>query len=369
MLGLQCGVISCASFRSLFLLLFVSLLLSLINNVCGEGVPIHMGSKPLEATTDNSLLKAAAEGDLGTVKRTIHVGANIDARDDNMGNTPLIWAAFKGHTHVLKFLIDKNANIEALSNDGHKTAIILASYGGFWESVLYLLKKGARVDAENERGDTSLALASYMNHIECVEVILSFHADVTKKTKQHQYTPLHLAAFKGNKQVIEMLFNYPMTKQILNDKDKKGNTPFLLATMQGRIDAVSLFLGNDDVDLYICDSLGNSALMLAVNGGHRALVDVLLEQAPLIDVDLANNMKQTPLIRAAMKGFVEIMRILLTKGADPLSRDENNHDAMDICETAGFSAGVELLEEYFLLEGIVRVKDEDIIVIDDIEEL
>jgi ankyrin repeat protein len=80
-------------------------------------------------------------------------------------------------------------------------------------------------------------------------------------------------------------------------------------------------------------------------------------------------MKQTPLIRAAMKGFVEIMRILLTKGADPLSRDENNHDAMDICETAGFSAGVELLEEYFLLEGIVRVKDEDIIVIDDIEEL
>lgn len=61
------------------------------------------------------------------------------------------------------------------------------------------------------------------------------------------------------------------------------------------------------------DSNGNSLLMLASYNGHAELTRLLLTHGA--DPELANLRNQTPLAGAAFKGFTDIAQILIDQGA------------------------------------------------------
>jgi hypothetical protein len=90
----------------------------------------------------SELMKAAAEGDINSVKNAVRDGADINGR--SAGNwTPLIVAAQNGHLEIVRFLIEKGADFDA-ENAYTETALCLAKSNGHKETSELLEKLGAK---------------------------------------------------------------------------------------------------------------------------------------------------------------------------------------------------------------------------------
>jgi ankyrin repeat protein len=90
---------------------------------------------------DSALLDAANEGNIAA-------GADVNAKDDEYGWTPLIWAADGGHKNVAALLIAKGANVNAKSEGW--TALHSAAEEGYKEIAELLIANGADVNAKGK---------------------------------------------------------------------------------------------------------------------------------------------------------------------------------------------------------------------------
>lgn len=324
-----------------------------------DKISVAFGSSEEDSVTpeDAKLLKACSEGSLAGVKNALNPRgqsgkrANIEARDPGIGNTPFIWAAFHGYVEIMDYLLQRGANIEAVSNDGHKTALLLASYGGHTDAVVLLLRSGAQIDAANSRGDTSLAIASYMNHVDVVNVLIKRRANLQLATIEHRYNPLHLATYKGHADVVSYILNCDddHVHDIVNAKDKAGNSPMMLAAMQGQGQVLRLLLDHESCDQTLVDNIGNSAVILAANRGHLDCLEILEEFG--LNLDHTNMNDQSALIRTVMKSHIKVLQYLLMRGASVELVDKEGFNALERAIYAKLSGPLEILTEYYLVSG------------------
>jgi len=104
-------------------------------------------------------------------------------------------------------------------------------------------------------------------------------------------------------------------------------------------------LFNDDV--WDSDNLGkmptlrDTWLYRAAEGGHKAIVKLLLDRKADIDTKADNGM--TPLAWAAQQGHEEIVRLLLEEGADPSLKDDEDSTPLLWAACRGKDAVVEQL--------------------------
>ena len=84
---------------------------------------------------------AARKGNIEAVKQHIAAGADVNAKDDKFGWTPLFYAAAKtesGHKEIVELLIANDADVNALSVNGKtpldwandEIAALLRKHGG-----------------------------------------------------------------------------------------------------------------------------------------------------------------------------------------------------------------------------------------------
>ena len=179
-----------------------------------------------------TLYRAVENGDLDQLKRHIHWGTDINARDRD-GNMPLHVAAAKGRWFIAKLLIENGAAIDALNRKGDtplweallngnaKLAELLIQHGaGFDPNTLlqrvardgvadkdvieFLTAHGAAIDTRNADGDTPLHVAIAGGHRLLTRFLILAGADVNAHDSQGR-TPLQIAAGVDNKYIIEML--------------------------------------------------------------------------------------------------------------------------------------------------------------------
>jgi glucose/arabinose dehydrogenase len=86
-------------------------------------------ARPLLAGDPESLLAAAAAGNVDIVRTILDRGVSPDARDQ-AGNTALMFAAFRGRLEVVRLLLERNADVSAM-NTGGRTAVSLAQEAQF----------------------------------------------------------------------------------------------------------------------------------------------------------------------------------------------------------------------------------------------
>ncbi len=140
---------------------------------------------------------------------------------------------------------------------------------------------------EPERGDTGLILALRDNSMRVVEVLLDArNIDLNVRAKNGD-TALMIAAFKGNKQAVEML----------------------------------LARGAE------VNQTGWTALHYAAAVGNNDIVSMLLEKHAYIDAEAPN--KTTPMMMAARAGHIMTVKLLLDEGADPTLTNELGMNAID----------------------------------------
>lgn len=179
-----------------------------------------------------ALFEAAKNGELDQVKRLVESGADVNAVGEHH-ITPFLWAYFSGHIEVVKYLLSKGGNVNYDGfNEG--TLLTFAAFTGDVASIPYLLDAGAEIDHAMPRGgETALHHAADNDQTDAVRLIIQHGADVNHRTRDNGpselnfgtfwgETPLHVAAVRGDEEMIEVLLAGGADKTI---KTTKGETP------------------------------------------------------------------------------------------------------------------------------------------------
>ncbi|KAH0545387.1 hypothetical protein FGG08_000528 [Glutinoglossum americanum] len=225
---------------------------------------------------------AAEMGHDETVKLLLQMGSNANAQD-NMGDSPLHIAILHSHEKVAEVLLDGGANptlpgrnqkppLHLAAEVGGKriiktllshhanpnselpdktTPLHLAAQWGHTSAIIQLLSAGANINAFKPFGESALHSAVRNGHEEAMLSLLERGANVNALTsdktspedlvpregKMHyqsytstaSWTPLHIAAIKGYRQICEILLLYgadPASQTL------KGKTPLQVAVDQ-----------------------------------------------------------------------------------------------------------------------------------------
>ena len=159
------------------------------------------------------------------------------------------------------------------------------------------------------------------------------------------FTPLHLASYLGILTLAKKLvLTKPWTNEMerldyLSEVDSDGTTALMWAANGGHEAVVQLLLENK-ADIEAKDKDGCTALIVAAKHGHRAVVQLLLEKRA--NIEARTKFNDTALLLAAERGY-EIISLLLKKGADIKAMNNIGETALIKVAKRGYVFIVQLL--------------------------
>jgi len=292
---------------------------------------------------------------------------------------------------------------------------------GFTSIVKYLLSKKAIVNIVTKKEDTPLSLAVWKNHEDTARLLIEAKADCSHQDSFGDNILID-ATKNGNLSLCRTLLKSykddPVLIKSINHQNKDGNSAFMLACQQRKIECGRLLL-EQKADPKLVNRSGVSALFLGASNGAKELCRLLIEESnvdpkarenngtwagdfalgvcrsffpgarkaltreemdkliapPIRDEDFitmvkggqeiksdrwffGGDKKERPLIRACRKGNLEWVETLVKARANP--NDVNSEDATPL--VAASKRGYTAIVEYLLFQGavvnvITRTKD------------
>jgi ankyrin repeat protein/beta-lactamase regulating signal transducer with metallopeptidase domain len=267
----------------------------------------------LLANTDDrvpDLHRAALKGDLSKLKELLGAGADINDKDA-FGRTPIEYALAGGQIDVAKFLLDQGVDIN-LKLRRNRSLLHLAARAGLLEIVQILIEKGIPVDTVSQGGGTILNEAVSYGHKEIAEFLISKGAALDSKGQANQSTPLHVAASIGDTDIVELLITNGAD---INASNWSGSTPLDVARQTSHTKIVDVLRQHGAKEtLYGAFILGDTI-------GDTNELKSLISQGPDINIKWPNGV--TLLHVAAQKGYKDIAKLLIDKGADVNAQSGN----------------------------------------------
>ncbi len=151
-----------------------------------------------------ALMQAVTQNDVALVRKLIHDGVDVNARDANQ-NAPLVIAAYHGYTAIVKALLEAGANVTAVDPQMQATALHAAAYAGRTEAAALLIDHGIELDKQGPyNGYTALHDAIWQNHIPTAQLLIEAGADLQLKSHAGE-TPLALAKAKGRTEIATFI--------------------------------------------------------------------------------------------------------------------------------------------------------------------
>ena len=282
-----------------------------ISLLLGAALMTSVGAAPARAAERESKACLAFATSLEAAKPDTQLQRNI----------ALFAAAGKDCVEIAKRLIAAGASVEAANRFG-TTALGQAAREGHLDMVDLLLAHGAEINARNVGGATPLYIAADSDRTAVVHRLLAKGAD-PNLARNNGLTPLTAAAYNGNADIVADLLAHHANP---NRPDNTEKTAILYAAAKGFTPVVQLLLkaGVDPKAAY-----GNrlTALMWAAGYADGAGIDdaqnvakLLIDHGALLDA--ADNRGRTALMIAAETGHLEMVDLLLKRGADRELRDK-----------------------------------------------
>lgn len=265
----------------------------------------------------------------------------------------------KGDLNQLQRLCPSREVANILDSKG-RSLLEHASYFGHTALVRWLLDQGANARYCDQQGSTALHMAVQERRTDIVEILAPL-SSVDHKDDRN-LTPLHVAVLKQNEPIVRLLCRQPMD---INLPASEGRTALGYAAQRGNREIVSLLLENG-ASAHISDQYEISPLSEAAFGGHIGVVDVLL-RVGRADPNVPRDNGVTPLVVAAFKGLLPVVKRLVEGGADLMYRVPNTQgSALQYAQYAGHEEVVAFLEEKVALlhaaqqKQILKAQDQQI---------
>jgi ankyrin repeat protein len=322
---------------------------------------------------ETPLMTAARTGSLPSVRALLSHGALVDGKEEERGQTALMWAAAEGHAAVVQALIAAKADVQARVPSGF-TPLLFAVREGRLAVVRILLEAGvdvnAAIPADGPRrrayggrmppnGMTPLLLAVQNAHFELAGELLEAGAnpnvDLTGYTVLHAITAVRKpgvgdndpapegSGTVGSLELVKKLaarganLNARMTRRVnLNNTraNEIGATPFFLAALTADT-ALMKTLVALGADPRLTNVENSTPLMVAAGLATRSpgedagtesevleAVEAALELGA--DVNAVDNNGETAMHAAAYKNLPKVVKFLAARGAkiDVWNRDD-----------------------------------------------
>jgi cytohesin len=256
---------------------------------------------------------AAWSGNLAGVQAELDKGVDVNKKNNNhvAAGAPLHHAITK---EVAELLIAEGADVNALALDG-STPLHYAAWNGYKEVAEILIDNGADLNVINNEiaGTpfiTALDWAIQQGKTETAD-LLRKHGGMTVEELRSGMTPLHAAARKGLKEIVELLIHEgaDVNAKITSGGSNKNKTPLDFAIQYKKPETADLLRkhgGKTREEL-------NALIDAAKNGDIEAVKKHLAAGA---DVNAKDVDGTTPLHNAAVYGHNEVAELLIANGAE-----------------------------------------------------
>lgn len=252
--------------------------------------------------TNNGFLKAAARGDMDTLR------------------------SYLGNKHIAQYLkaTDRNGDY----------ALHLAVKLGKGEAIDALLAAGADIEGKNNNGFTPLAVAASIGRTDAMKRLIAANADVNAEVHGGS-TPLSLAASRSSAVAIDIL--------LAAKADPDLATPLMYAVRYGHTAIVKKLLdAGAKTDLH--DSDGQGLLHRGAMQGSEEIATLLLEKG--LDIDQRDRQHgYTPLQWAVYYNRTQMVEFLLEYGADAHIKNNRGQNALQLARDRNNDAIAYLLEQ------------------------
>jgi len=298
---------------------------------------------------------AALNGSKNVAAQLLAAGADVNAALPN-GETVLMTAARTGSVPVLELFLSHGALVDTRDPEYQQTALMIAAREDHPGAVDLLLRHGAEVNVHTRLGPQVVHIPPCKGTGCGSEGLGINRSGVPDRGERYEQkggmNPLLFAAREGNVEVARTLLAAGAN---IEAPEANGITPLLMATLNNKLELAYLLLERGAA-VNAEDFWGRTPLFAAVdyrnldmnstiedspvtNNIERepilALIQRLLDAGAnvnartrewhpekkwlyaLNDVTWVDMTGQTPFLRAALAGDVQLMRLLLDYGADP----------------------------------------------------
>jgi ankyrin repeat protein len=373
-----------------------AMLKTLLDGGANANEELPLGRKPL--------MLAARSGVVEAVRVLLEHGADVNAKETERGTTALMQAADQGHGDVAAVLIEHGADVAAraapIMRDGRTAALgqsedprisvrrqtivsiceqptpdlnILrklalqgsSDQGSLDKALVELVESGVdltedAICSKFERGGigfaqvagpgaggfegfggqqrepdggelTSLVYAARSGAIETARVLLEAGADVNQTTR-YGWSPLLAATQNQNYQMAKFLIEHGADVNLAN---KGGWTPLYLATDNRNIEGGDYPTRTPDMD-----TLEFITLLLEKGADPNARMIESSETRTVFTNQWLDEKGATALLRASQSGDIELMKLLLEHGADPMINTELGVTPLAVAAGIGWVEGV-----------------------------
>ncbi|KAL8563955.1 hypothetical protein ACOMHN_025286 [Nucella lapillus] len=346
--------------------------------------------------------------DVNIVDLLVNKNARLLARDKNE-ETPFFIACSTNNVEVVAYLFDhitkttyRIQRIVNVKNKRDHTPLHVACHGGHLDIVKQLVRKGADLLAADIWGETPFFKACFYNRDMIVKYLLGDHPDSPSLqevgfnvSNKDGCSPLHVACKQGFRAIVGLLVE---NHAILDATDKGGETPFFQSCTCNHAEVVEYLLDIDPNPTYVraCNNDGVSPLHVACERGFLEIVGMLVSDKAnckatdskeervlfkigqhdvskdvgyVLDPDTqsifckdAVSIKDkggcTPFHVACQHGHLDIVKLLVSKGAAQNARDLRE-------ETPFFKAcfynRVEVVDYLFQIKPALTAEDSSIL--------
>jgi ankyrin repeat protein len=218
-----------------------------------------------------------------------------------------MWAAEQGHTDVVRLLIERGANVAVASASATKA------------------------DRRPAGGLTALLFAARQGHRDTARALLDGGANVNQVAADNT-SPLLIAVLNGHYELASMLLERGANPSLA---DANGRSPLFAA----------IDLRNQQWTQVPAPDLPQPV--------HLAMIKQLLEAGADVEAKLTGKVSHrgsfdmrwsdlkggTPFLRASWNGDIEVMRLLLERGANPKVATDKEENALLLLAGAGWPLG------------------------------
>jgi ankyrin repeat protein len=282
-------------------------------------------SGSVSASGPSDVANAAQSKDAAAVRKLIKEGADVNGAQGD-GMTALHWAALNGDAELASMLLYAGANVGAKTRIGGYTPLHLAAQIGNANVIAPLVAAGASVSVATATGATALMQAAHSGSTDAVRILIENGADPNVTETANGQTALMFAAAADRVDVVKLLIargaDLHLTSRVqdfasltmTNDADQNG-VPRPQAPRGPGPDVPGITRPFNYNEL-IGKHGGLAALHFAARQGAIATADALLKAGANVNQRGAGD-QTSPVLVAAINGHFDLVNFLLDHGADP----------------------------------------------------